>query len=147
MSHYISNHLRLLVCKRAFHTCEYCLTHEDDTYYTCPIDHIISLKHGGLTTEDNLAFTCVFCNRNKGSDIASFVNDPSEVVRFYNPRTDLWLDHFRVDGHLITGITDIGEVTIKILEINNLQRVLERKALILTSEFPHPMARKLINLK
>ena len=37
----------------------------------CHVDHIISVKHEGSTTLDNLAYACVVCNRQKGSDLGS----------------------------------------------------------------------------
>lgn len=68
---YISPDLRLQVAERANSQCEYCLIHEDDTYWGCQVDHIISEKHDGPTRLDNLAYACVYCNRYKGSDIGS----------------------------------------------------------------------------
>ncbi len=49
MSSYISEKLRMLVASRADYLCEYCLIHENDTYFGCEVDHIISIKHGGIT--------------------------------------------------------------------------------------------------
>ena len=69
---YISVALRRTVAKRANRLCEYCLIHEDDTYFGCQVDHIISEKHDGPTDESNLAYACLYCNRNKGSDIGWF---------------------------------------------------------------------------
>jgi 5-methylcytosine-specific restriction endonuclease McrA len=66
---YISAELQRLVVSRADGICEYCLIAEEDTFYGCAIDHIISEKHGGPTHEDNLALACVFCNQAKGSDV------------------------------------------------------------------------------
>ncbi len=57
-----------------------------DGIHTFQVDHVISEKHGGPTEEHNLAFCCPFCNRAKGSDIASLVE--SELVRLFNPRID-----------------------------------------------------------
>jgi 5-methylcytosine-specific restriction endonuclease McrA len=62
MSSYISEAFRRLVVARAEGLCEYCLIHEEDTYFGCEVDHIISRKHGGPTEPDNLAFACSFCN-------------------------------------------------------------------------------------
>jgi hypothetical protein len=45
----VSEQLRRQVAERAYHVCEYCLFHEDDTVWGCQVDHIISRKHGGLT--------------------------------------------------------------------------------------------------
>lgn len=56
---YLSAVLRRFVDARAEGVCEYCLIAEDDTFYGCQIDHIISEKHGGRTHEDNLAKACV----------------------------------------------------------------------------------------
>jgi len=68
---YINTNLRQLIIQRANHLCEYCLIHDEHTYWGCHIDHIISEKHNGATDADNLAYACPFCNRNKGSDIGS----------------------------------------------------------------------------
>lgn len=95
MSGPIGAGLRRLVVSRAARCCEYCLTPEDDTFFGCEVDHIISLKHGGETAEDNLAYACLSCNRNKGSDISSRIPETGQLVRCFNPRLDRWSDHFR----------------------------------------------------
>ncbi|HEX8921153.1 MAG TPA: HNH endonuclease signature motif containing protein, partial [Pyrinomonadaceae bacterium] len=71
MAERISSELRRLIAARANYLCEYCLVAEEDTYFGCEVDHIISVKHGGATKAENLAYACAFCNRYKGSDIAS----------------------------------------------------------------------------
>jgi 5-methylcytosine-specific restriction endonuclease McrA len=63
---YINVALRRLVAIRADYLCEYCLIHENDTFFGCQVDHIISEKHGGQTEADNLAYACAFCNRAMG---------------------------------------------------------------------------------
>jgi hypothetical protein len=136
MSHYISDSLRSLVAKRAQHVCEYCLISEEDTFHTFHIDHIISIKHGGPTEEGNLAFACQICNRNKGSDVGTFLFDTKEFVRFYNPRTDNWKEHFHIeDGHILPK-TLIGQATVKILDFNNLQLVINRQLLTEAKRYP-----------
>lgn len=131
---YISVELHRLVASRADHLCEYCLIHEEDTFFGCEVDHIISEKHGGPTAAENLAYACVFCNRNKGSDIGSILLPLSSgrFSRFFNPRTDLWCEHFvldSVDGETIHASSEIGEVTARILGFNTAERLLERRAL------------------
>ena len=37
----VSERLRVLVAERAYHVCEYCLIHEEDTFWGCQVDHII----------------------------------------------------------------------------------------------------------
>jgi hypothetical protein len=46
---YISAELRRLVVARAESLCEYCLIHEEDTFFGCEVDHVISEKHGGVS--------------------------------------------------------------------------------------------------
>ncbi|MSU49330.1 MAG: HNH endonuclease [Opitutus sp.] len=56
MASEVSERLRQQVAERAYHVCEYCLLHEDDTFWGCQVDHIISRKHKGSTEFTNLAF-------------------------------------------------------------------------------------------
>jgi hypothetical protein len=142
MSNYVDALLRRYVAERANHIYEYCLIHEEDTYFGCEVDHIISVKHGGETTPDNLAFACAFCNRHKGSDIGSIYWPTGELVRFFNPRIDYWSNHFRLDGTLIKPISDIGEVTTRILNLNGGERILERQILIELGRYPSTQAQK-----
>ena len=128
--------LRAEVAHRADRRCEYCLIHEDDTFFGCEIDHIVSMKHSGPTLAMNLAYACSFCNRNKGSDIASVSGVAGELVRFFNPRIDLWSEHFRLEGSLIEPLTSIGEATARILKFNESERVLERETLIAIGRYP-----------
>jgi 5-methylcytosine-specific restriction endonuclease McrA len=92
MNRYISEALRRLVSMRAEHLCEYCLIDSADTFLGGEVDHIVSVKHGGATEADNLAYTCQPCNRNKGSDLGSIYWPSGQLVRFFHPRTDRWTD-------------------------------------------------------
>ena len=132
MSDYIPIQLRQLVAHRAHSICEYCLIHEEDTYFGCQVDHIISIKHGGKTVATNLAFACTFCNRFKGSDIGSLTLTSGTFTRFYNPRTD----SFKLDGVRIEPRSEIGEVTERILQLNAVDRLLERSILAEIDRFP-----------
>jgi hypothetical protein len=142
MSSYISDDLRQLVAIRAAHLCEYCLIHEDDTNYGCHVDHIISLKHDGITAPENLAFACVFCNRHKGTDVGSVAWPTQQLVRFFNPRNDRWADHFKLDGALIRPLTDIGKATAQIFGFNHVDRVLERQVLMAIGKYPTASAKE-----
>ena len=131
MSRYIAEPLRLLVAQRADFRCEYCLLPEDASFYTFHIDHIISIKHGGLSDSDNLAYACPICNINKGSDIATVLSDITLPVRFYNPRIDIWVEHFKVHSTgLLISKSSIGEATIKILELNQTDSIIERTKML-----------------
>ena len=137
---YIGAELRRLVEYRAEGICEYCLMAEEDTFYGCAVDHIISEKHDGPTQADNLALACVFCNQAKGSDIGSIHWESGEFVRFFNPRSDRWADHFKLVGSRIEPITVIGAVTARILGFNEMDRLLERQALQAMDRCPNPTA-------
>ena len=143
---YVRAELRRLVSARADHLCEYCLIHADDTFFGCEVDHIVSEKHGGATSLDNLAYACLLCNRSKGSDIASVTPGTGELVRFFNPRTDRWRDHFRLatDGITIESLTAIGEATSRILGFNDRERLSERQAMYQVNRYPTPAARQRI---
>ena len=131
MSRYISESLREEVEIRAESRCEYCRIRIEDTYFGGEIDHIISLKHRGETASENLALACQPCNRNKGSDLGSISQTSNNLVRFFNPRTDDWSEHFRVNESAeIESLTEIGEVTSFIFGFNEPERIDERKGLI-----------------
>jgi len=129
MARWISAELRQTIADRANHLCEYCLIAETDTFYGCEVDHIISLKHGGSTEADNLAYACALCNRAKGSDVGSIATS-GEFTRFFNPRTDRWSEHFRLEGATIRPLTPIGEVTARIFGFNESARLHEREEMI-----------------
>jgi HNH endonuclease len=118
--------------------CEYCLIAEADTFYGCEVDHIISLKHGGSSELENLAYACALCNRAKGSDVGSIAAS-GEFTRFFNPRTEPWTDHFRLDGATIRPLTRIGEVTVRIFGFNDSARLHEREEMIRFGKYPSEM--------
>lgn len=126
---YVPAETRRLVIARACGRCEYCLIHEDDTYLGCAVDHIVSEKHGGETVPENLAYACLPCNRYKGSDLGSILVPSGELIRFFNPRVDVWSDHFSLDGVIIRGITTIGQATERIFRFNAIERLMEREEL------------------
>src|SRR5947209_8003864 len=95
---YIPADVRRLIVARAEGVCEYCLIADEDTFYSCEADHIISEKHGRQTDADNLAYACVFCNQAQGSDVGSIHGETKTFVRFFNPRQDRWADHFALVG-------------------------------------------------
>jgi hypothetical protein len=131
--------LRQQVATRADFLCEYCLIAEEDTFFGCEVEHIISLKHGGSSTPDNLAYACVFCNRHKGTDIGS-ISESGEFSRFFNPRRDRWAEHFQLSGVRIEPRTTIGEVTARILQFNHSDQIVEREALNSVGRYPSAAA-------
>lgn len=131
MSRYIAEITRSFVAERANFKCEYCRISDENTFFAFHIDHIISLKHSGSSSTDNLAYSCQICNLNKGSDIATFINDVPEPIRFYNPRTDNWSDHFMITSSgFLQALTQIATATVKILNLNHPDSITERSAMI-----------------
>lgn len=131
MSRYLPEKLRDLVFKRAEFRCEYCKAFAHHSYFTFHIEHIISLKHGGATTSENLALACPICNLNKGSDLGTFITNPDQLIRFFNPRIDIWDEHFALeDTGFLSNKTDIGNATIKILYLNHPDSIIERREML-----------------
>ncbi|MCO6456316.1 MAG: HNH endonuclease [Pirellulaceae bacterium] len=128
--------VRRQVAKRANERCEYCLIHQDDALATHQIDHVVAEKHGGPTTSDNLALACILCNLRKGSDLSSIDPETGEVARLFDPRSQNWSDHFRIEDVYIVGTTANGRATVQLLQLNSFQRLAERRELRKAGRFP-----------
>ena len=134
MRNKISELIRQKIAEKANYRCEYYLLPEKLSYYAFHIDHIICLKHGGNSDIENLAYSCPDCNANKGSDIATF-NQSNQIVQFFNPRTDIWENHFKIIEGFIEGKTEIGKGTVNIFKINDIERLIFRKQIIEIGQF------------
>jgi hypothetical protein len=133
---HIPTPLRRLVIDRANGRCEYCLLHQDDTPITHAIDHIVAIKHGGETEEHNLAFSCIQCNLNKGSDLFSIDPLTGEFIRLFNPREQRWDNHFALQDIRIIGRTPCGRTTVRLLRMNTTDRLAQREILIAVKRYP-----------
>jgi hypothetical protein len=134
----VSASIRRLVIERAGGRCEYCLLHQDDTPFTHQIDHLIPIKHGGETIESNLALACLECNRHKGSDLTAIDPTDGSVVLLFNPRTQLWQEHFTLVGVRIAGQTPAGRATVILLRMNEPTRIIQRQVVIDTGRYTTP---------
>jgi hypothetical protein len=112
--------------------------HESDGYYAFEVEHVLAEKHGGVTSAENLAYACLACNRRKGTDVASVSSRTGALVRLFNPRTNRWTEHFALARGRIEPLTEIGEVTARILAFNEDERVEERQILIRARRYPPP---------
>jgi hypothetical protein len=126
----VSVALRAEVRSRAMRRCEYCLVPEDLALVSHEIDHIIAAKHGGASTPDNLALCCTLCNKHKGTDLASIDLETGKLERLFNPRREQWQDHFEFSGDKILARTSIGRVTVRLLQLNRLERIAERNLML-----------------
>lgn len=136
MSRYIPDTLRLAVKRRANNCCEYCRLHQDDFFFPFEIDHILSVRHGGQTILINLALSCSLCNRNKAADIGTYLDGKKRFVRLFNPRTDVWTEHFEINYGEILPLTSIGRATVKLLDLNNPDRIILRQILMAVERYP-----------
>lgn len=133
---YIPEHLRREVSERAGGRCEYCLIHQQDSLYTHEVDHIIPVKHRGVTSIDNLCLACLECNRHKGCNFSSFDPETGQVTALFNPRQQRWHEHFRLDGGRIMPLSSEGRVTVFVLNLNDETRVRARSALRRAGRYP-----------
>ncbi len=130
MSDYIPQALRQLVFERANGRCEYCLLPQSASLHKHEPDHIVPNQHGGETDASNLALACMRCNRFKGPNVGSFDPQSGELVPFFNPRLHIWKEHFELENGRILPQTSPARVTLKILRLNDAERVQERQKLI-----------------
>jgi len=127
---------RSKIAIRARHRCEYYCLHEEDLFLSFELDHIIAIKHGGSHDLENLAYACPHCNQHKGSDLVTLLDDSPEYVPLFNPRIQLWKDHFSVlEGEIIPK-TNIGRATVKLLQFNSPDLLILRKLLHEVGRYP-----------
>jgi HNH endonuclease len=125
----ISAALRREVVLRAEGRCEYCRLHQNFSIYTHEVDHVIARKHGGKTVLENLALSCLPCNRHKGSDLTSIDPQTGEITRLFNPRLDVWTEHFSLEDGRIISLTPIARTTVFLLQFNTPTAILSRQLL------------------
>lgn len=59
-------------------------------------------------------------------------------MRLFHPRRDRWVEHFRWEGAVIVGVTEIGRATIDVLKMNHPEDLAVRRELIESNAFPPP---------
>ena len=86
--------LKKAVRERAKFCCEYCFAQMLFSADVFSIEYILPRIKGGLSVLYNLAFSCQCCNNHKFT--ATQATDPvtGSVAQLYNPRTDIWTEHF-----------------------------------------------------
>lgn len=132
---HIPSQLRQEVAGRAHNRCEYCRLPQTATFFRHEPDHIIPLQHGGKTVIENLALACMRCNRYKGPNVGSFDPQTGVLTPFFNPRTQIWEEHFQMNEALIIPLTAEARVTVQILRLNDAERVQERLNLLQSGLF------------
>jgi hypothetical protein len=97
----------------------------------------VAEKHGGTTTEDNLALACAACNLHKGSDIGSIDPATGELVPLFHPRRDRWSDAFQLVDARMVALTAVARATVRLLQLNRADRVAER-AILMAADLLQP---------
>ncbi len=117
--------IRERVYQRANGCCEYCRTCEANTGQTMQVDHI---DPDGEDALDNLCLACWNCNNHKRQAIEADDPKTGEVVLLFNPRKDIWAEHFEwgEGALLILGRTASGRATVERLKMNRPALVVAR---------------------
>jgi len=100
---------------------------------------LITLSAANTVGDDevtNLAWACACCNNSKGSDLGTLAGADLKLTRFFHPRSDRWADSFQLHGVKINPLHAIGEATVKLLQMNEPNRVRERQILAEIGRYP-----------
>lgn len=126
----MNRELLRMILAHAEERCEYC--HMPTAYDPLPfqLDHIIAQQHGGETVFENLAWSCLHCNKHKGPNIAGIDPSTRQLAALFHPRRQLWDRHFRWDGPILVGRTRSARATICVLAINDFDLVAYRSELM-----------------
>lgn len=134
----VSASFRKKVEERAKKLCEYCQSPLEFSSDPFSVEHIFPISKGGIDQLENLALACQGCNGHKSTKTEAFDAVSQTTAIFYNPRKDVWNEHFVWSGDFteIIGKTAKGRVTVEVLKLNR-QRVKNlRRVLILAGEHP-----------
>ena len=129
---------KFFIQERAGHCCEYCkfpMSYSHDGFH---IEHIIPIRFGGSNELENLAWSCDGCNTNKWGHIEWLDTETGIKVSLFNPRLDIWKNHFRWndDFTLIIALSPTGRVTIDLLKMNRSGLINIRKVLVAYGVLP-----------
>ncbi len=118
------------VRRRAEGRCEYCRLPQEAYDLSFHIEHVIASQHQFDDSPENLALACDRCNLYKEPNLSSIDPESREIVNLFNPRNQVWSDHFGFVGAEIVGLTPTGRATARLLNMNSSRRLQLRKLLI-----------------
>ncbi|MFB2833694.1 HNH endonuclease [Floridanema evergladense] len=124
---YIPVEIERRVRTAARNRCGYCLSPQHLVMARLEIEHIIPVSKGGSNDESNLWLACPICNRYKSDKITAVDPESGEKVNLFNPRTQVWSEHFQwaEDSIRIIGKTLTGRATVAALKLSEDPDVLE----------------------
>jgi len=110
--------------------------HESLQGATFHVEHVIPSSRHGRTTLENLAWACPGCNLGKADRMEAPDPETGRMAALFDPRKDVWGDHFRWKGHEMAALTPVGRATIVALDLNRPRRILIRRAEEIFGLFP-----------
>lgn len=122
--------VRDAVRQRALGRCEYCRLPEEFDVWPFHVEHVISRQHRGDDQLMNLAWACRRCNLCKGPNIGSIDPSTGMLTPLFDPRRQVWDEHFHLTDAWIYGVSAVGRATSLLLEFNAPERVQLRQQLI-----------------
>lgn len=130
--------LRNEVITRAKGLCEYCRSNSEFSDSPFDIEHIFPASEGGENTLENLALSCHGCNLYKSNKTVGFDINSEEFVKLFNPREDIWDEHFdwAENFTVIIGLTKCGRATVETLKLNREGLIKQRQVLFYFGEHP-----------
>ena len=87
------------------------------------VEHIVARQHHGGDEPGNLALACDRCNLHKGPNLTAIDPQTGNIVLLFNPRSDVWEEHFELRSGQIVGLTERGRATAALLSMNDRTRV------------------------
>jgi hypothetical protein len=128
--------MRQEVILRARNRCEYCQLSQLGQEAAFHIDHVEPRAAGGPTVASNLALACVSCSLRKWANQTAIDPDTGEEAPLFNPRTQIWQEHFYWDGELVVALTAIGRATLAALAMNRPVIITIRQEEIIRGRHP-----------
>lgn len=130
--------LRREVIERARHRCEYCGLAQAGQEAAFHIDHVRPVNANGETRAENLALACVSCSLRKGDRESAVDPESGGETELFNPRRDLWSEHFRWNGVEVIGRTTMGRAMVAALRMNRPLALAIRSEEIFRQRHPPP---------
>ncbi len=121
---------RDMIRRRAGLRCEYCHTPDQPAEFSFHVEHIVAVVHEPNHHETNLAWACPQCNAHKGLNLTTIDPTTGQKVDIFNPRTDVWEDHFEIEEYVIVGLTSVGRGTTRLLQMNAPIRIAVREEIM-----------------
>ncbi len=103
---------------------------------TFHVEHVRPRSKGGASDLANLAWSCPGCNLYKSSRTTAVDPATGTPVSLFDPRTDVWADHFAFSDVTVVGLTPKGRATALALHFNDERRQRIREAERLFGLFP-----------